>query len=137
MYFSGESLICLFSKKETKEGDFMEYTTTERRMEIVRILYSNDIYTIENLAFRLGVSARTIRRDIAAVSIRIPIGAKYGRNGGIFVRKSNKLDRLYMTKEEIDLLSKVLAKAVNCESYILSTQEIKTLEFLIMFYTPN
>ncbi len=114
----------------------MEYTPTERRMEIVRILYSNDIYTTENLAFRLGVSARTIRRDIAAVSIRIPIGAKYGRNGGMFVRKSNKLDRLYMTKDEINLLSKILSKSVNCENYILSAQEINTLKFIIAFYDP-
>lgn len=115
----------------------MEYTPTERRMEIVRILYSNDIYTTENLAFRLGVSARTIRRDIAAVSIRIPIGVKYGRNGGMFVRKSNKLDRLYMTKDEIDLLSKILSKSVGCENYILSAQEINTLKLLIEFYDPN
>ena len=115
----------------------MVYTPTERRMEMIRILYNNDMYTVENLAFRLGVSTRTIRRDINAISIRTPIGTKQGKHGGVFMEKEQKLDRLYMTENESLLLQKLLTLSLNREQCILTTNEIQTLKELISFYSPT
>lgn len=114
----------------------MEYTPIERRMEMIRILYNSDTYTIKNLAFRLGVSTRTIRRDITAISIRIPIITQQGKYGGVSVKKDQKLDRLYMAKNECLLLQKLLSLSLNKEKCLLTTEEIQTLKELISFYSP-
>ena len=114
----------------------MEYTPIERRMEMIRILYNSDTYTIKNLAFRLGVSTRTIRRDITAMSVRIPIITKQGKYGGVSVKKDKKIDRLYMTENESQFLQKLLILSLNKEQCILTNKEIQTLKELICFYSP-
>ena len=46
--------------------------TAERRSEIMKILCRRRSETVKNLAFELGVSERTIRRDIEILSRYIP-----------------------------------------------------------------
>lgn len=43
--------------------------TAERRDEIIKLLCRRRHETIPNLAFEFGVSERTIRRDIEAVTV--------------------------------------------------------------------
>lgn len=56
--------------------------TVERRSEIIRLLSRRRHEKIENLAFEFGVSEKTIRRDIEALSLSAPIYTQAGRYGG-------------------------------------------------------
>lgn len=51
----------------------------ERRMAILKYLCRKRHATIEELAIELGVSMRTIRRDISIISLSEPIYTKAGR----------------------------------------------------------
>ena len=69
--------------------------------------------TINNLAFEFGVSARTIRRDIEALSLKEPIYTRTGRyGGGIYVMDGYYIDRMYVSDEESEVLVKVFNFAV-------------------------
>ena len=54
----------------------------ERRDEIKRILETQRFEKISNLAERFGVSARTIKYDIEALTCSYPIETVRGRYGG-------------------------------------------------------
>ena len=61
----------------------------ERREEMIRILLSCKRTTVPKLARRLGVSERTIYRDLLVLTVDrgYPIDAETGRAGGIFMRE--------------------------------------------------
>ena len=54
----------------------------ERRQLILDLLCQRRRETISNLAAELGVSERTIRRDVEMLTLRYPIEPVCGRNGG-------------------------------------------------------
>lgn len=81
--------------------------TAERRQKILILLCRRRHDTIENLASEFGVSERTIRRDVEALSATDPIYTQTGRHGGVYVADGYYLDRQYMSNEEISLLKKV------------------------------
>lgn len=60
-------------------------TTFERRYEIIDLIRSQDGISGRELARRTGVSVRTIRRDIDAISLYVPIYCDYGCRGGIHI----------------------------------------------------
>ena len=57
-------------------------TRTERRDEILRVLYTRRRESIANLAAEFGVSVRTIKYDIEALTCSYPIETVRGRYGG-------------------------------------------------------
>ena len=59
--------------------------TTDRRMEIVNILIVRRRTTAKELAEEFGVTTRTIRNDIQALSPNFPIYTQQGGAGGIFM----------------------------------------------------
>ncbi len=77
----------------------------ERRNKLLRILYTRRYDTIVNLARELEVSARTIRRDIEALSETEPIYTRSGSKiGGVYVVNGYYPDRLFMAENEIATL---------------------------------
>lgn len=58
-------------------------TTYERRNEIIRIIRSEKCVSGARLARLTGVSLRTVRRDIDAISAYVPIYCDYGCHGGV------------------------------------------------------
>ena len=54
----------------------------ERRQLILDLLCQRRRETISNLAAELGVSERTIRRDVEMLTLRYPIETVCGRYGG-------------------------------------------------------
>lgn len=91
---------------------------TERRAALLTVLCRRRHETIANLAAEFGVSARTIRRDIDALSLDMPIYTQTGRyGGGIYVTENFQLDRKYFTKAELALLEKIIACAKHEKPY--------------------
>ena len=59
--------------------------TAERRIEILKILSKRRSEKTKKLAEELGVSERTIRRDILVLSLTEPIYTRAGRYGGVWL----------------------------------------------------
>lgn len=103
----------------------------ERQNQIMDILCGRRYETIENLANELGVSTRTIQRDISALGRSEPIYAQSGRyGGGVYVMEGYRRDRLYLADDEIAFLQKIQAGQKR-----LSAQDRDSLKSLISKYT--
>lgn len=111
-------------------------SANERRTEIMKILCRRRYETIDNLATELGVSTRTIRRDLELLSISEPIYTQAGRyGGGVYVQKGYSMYRMYMTDSEVALLQKILILATDQDICVLSKDEFLILKSLISQYT--
>lgn len=110
--------------------------TAERRSELMKILCRRKNETIRNLAFELGVSERTIRRDVEILSITEPIYTQPGRyGGGVYVEKSYSMTRMYMSEEELNVLHKLAAIVDKQNICNLDDQEKRLLHSIISTYT--
>ena len=78
----------------------------ERLDILTSMLKSDDFLTVKDLANYLGISTRTVHRDINILRDRgLPINADKGRGGGIKLHRNWGLGRLNLTNQEtIDLL---------------------------------
>ena len=109
--------------------------TTERRRKIMKILCRRQHETMSNLASELGVSIRTIQRDIDTLSISEPIYTQTGKyNGGVYIVEGYSFDRMYMTEQELNVLRKLYI-AANEKSFLLSDDEKGLLRSLISQYS--
>lgn len=108
----------------------------ERRIQIIKILCRRRFATMDNLASELGVSSRTIFRDINILSLTEPIFTQKGRyGGGIYIDGSYVMNRMYMSEHELFVLNKLKKIAENQEICILSLNEKKVLYSIIELYT--
>ena len=62
-----------------------EFSTFERRMEILSILINQRLISCPELARRFSVSDDTITGVISVLSGFAPIGSKIGRYGGVYI----------------------------------------------------
>lgn len=109
--------------------------TAERRHEIMKILCRRKYETIRNLASEFGVSVRTVQRDIEILSRTEPIYTKYGKyNGGVYVIENYSMDRMYMNKQELDVLRKLYI-AADEQSSLLTDDEKNLLRYIISQYS--
>lgn len=110
--------------------------TAERRNEIMKILCRRRNETVQNLAFELDVSERTIRRDIELLSLTEPIYTQSGRyGGGVYVEEGYSRDRMYMTEEELSVLHKLADIADKQTECALNDREKTLLHSIIAAYT--
>lgn len=73
----------------------------DRLIQIVFWLLSRDNLTAKQLAEELGVSTRTIYRDINILSVAgIPITSQKGYGGGLSLLQGFSLDKSYFTQAE-------------------------------------
>lgn len=107
----------------------------ERRMSIIKILCRRRHETIINLAAEFGVSERTVRRDINALSLSEPIYTKSGRYGGVYITQGYTYERMYMSDAEILLLSRLFAAAEQKTVCELDNNESELLHSIILKYT--
>ncbi len=78
---------------------------SERRQEIMETLCHRRQETMANLAFKFGVSVRTIRNDIDILSLSYPLETVRGRyGGGVRVMDGFYMNRKYLKPEQRDLL---------------------------------
>lgn len=72
-----------------------------RLMQILFILLENGSVTAPELAEKFEVSARTIYRDIDALSAAgVPVYAVRGKGGGIFIQENYVMDKTLFSDEE-------------------------------------
>ena len=82
----------------------------ERRQQILELLCQRRKDTMQNLAAELGVSERTIRRDVEILTRSYPLETVCGRyGGGVRVADWYHLDRQRMSPKQTALLRRVAA----------------------------
>ena len=82
----------------------------ERRQLILDLLCQRRRETISNLAAELGVSERTIRRDVEMLTLRYPIETVCGRyGGGVRMADWYHRDRRRLTLRQAALLRRLAA----------------------------
>lgn len=74
----------------------------ERLMELTEVLRGRDTTSVEDLAHELGVSRRTLLRDLATLRARgMPISGEPGHGGGIRLEGDRGLAALHLSLQEI------------------------------------
>lgn len=82
----------------------------ERRQQILELLCQRRKDTMQNLAAELGVSERTIRRDVEILTRFYPLETVCGRyGGGVRVADWYHLDRQRMSPKQTALLRRLAA----------------------------
>ena len=77
----------------------------DRLIQIIFLLLRHENITAKQLAQELGVSTRTIYRDINTLSIAgIPITSQKGYGGGLSLLEGFALDKSYFTQEEQSII---------------------------------
>ena len=110
--------------------------TAERRLKLIKLLCQRRHETIINLSKEFNVSVRTIQRDIDEISDMLPIYVKTGRyNGGVYVVDGFNVGKMYMSDNEIAVLEKVRETCFSGAKLILNSQEIETLNKIIVNYS--
>ncbi len=96
-------------------------TADERRDALLDVICARRYETIDNLAFEFEVSRRTIERDVLYLSLRFPIYTTQGIGGGVRIAEDYKRDGKYLSKEQEDLLNKVLTGLMGKEREVMKS----------------
>lgn len=103
-----------------------------RQLEI--ILYLNEVKktTLSELAERFEASRRTIMRDIDAISaLGVPVYARSGYKGGVYLEENYRFDRSFFSQKEIEDLILALHIAGQLKKDDCKNSIMKKLELLL------
>src|ERR1700710_1842925 len=76
-------------------------TPTSRLLELLELLQAQPLTTGREIAERLGIDARTVRRYIAALqALDIPVEGQRGVGGGYRIRPGYRLPPLMLSDDE-------------------------------------
>lgn len=92
---------------------------TDRRMGIINILIVRRRTTAKELAEEFGVTTRTIRNDIQALSSGYPIYTQQGGAGGIFIGEDYKPYINTLSSDELNTLCELYRQAEGLHKKIL------------------
>ena len=121
----------------TIEGKERAMDIASRRNIILLELYRKRSCTIAELAEKLGVSTRTIRRDIEALSLTEPIYTLSGRyGGGVYIVKDVKNVRAYITYRQLLTIHKLIMSVKDHCCY-LSDEDLEILKEIIKMNMLN
>ena len=93
----------------------------ERRQRIVEILNARRSEQVDNLVCELGVSEKTIRRDIEVLSCSYPLNTKRGNGGCIYVEDGFDLYERYLTARQFEVLEELKVTATEEQAKVLET----------------
>ncbi|WP_426184199.1 helix-turn-helix transcriptional regulator [Microbacterium sp. TWP3-1-2b2] len=86
--------------------------TTARSLRLLELLQSAELRTVSELAQRLGVDERTIRRDVTRLhDLGVPVEALRGRYGGYRLAPGQRVLPLMFSNEEVVAVFLGLARA--------------------------
>ena len=115
----------------------MILNSADRREHLIRILILRGHATLSELSTELGVSQRTVMRDVDALSIRVPIYTVAGRYGGIYIDKHHLQNHTYLRANEISLLKKIVYSIEQHSFCSLNDEELKLLKNIIKIYSKE
>jgi predicted DNA-binding transcriptional regulator YafY len=104
---------------------------TGRLFRMVELLQGRGRITTENLAVQLGVSERTVRRDISRLqTLDVPVEVTPGRNGGVSLAPGALLPPLRFTDDELLVLVLGMKQVTRLGSAVLERAAARALQRL-------
>lgn len=94
-------------------------SANERRAEIMRIMVARRQERMQVLASELGVSDRTIRTDILALTAEYPLETVRGNGGGVRIADWYHPHKNILSKEQISVLEQMLLVADDEQKRVL------------------
>ncbi|MCL2200506.1 MAG: HTH domain-containing protein [Oscillospiraceae bacterium] len=96
-------------------------TAAGRRTELIRILRGRRKDTVKNLAYALGVTERTIRRDLLTLTLDegYHIDVLPGNGGGVVFHSHSNPHKGILSQEQIDVLTELAESASTHQSKVL------------------
>lgn len=108
----------------------------ERRTAIMMVIYRRGFETIPNLAHEMGVSYRTIMRDIELLSLIYPIYTRPGRyGGGVYIMEHVRSEKAVARLKEYEILQKIIHETERYSFCKLTDGEITALKHLLQYYS--
>lgn len=97
-------------------------TAARRRAELVRILRGRKKDIVKNLSCELGVSERTIRRDLLTLTLEegYHIDVLPGNGGGVVFHNHSSPHKGILSREQIDVLTELAAYAGDYQASVLN-----------------
>ncbi len=86
-------------------------SANERRAEIIRIMVAKRQESMQVLARELGVTDRTIRADILALTAEYPLETVRGNGGGVRIADWYHPHKNILSREQISVLEQLLPQA--------------------------
>lgn len=110
----------------------------KRLFDLVDALQGSRRHTTASLAAQLGVSQRTVRRDLARLQdLDLPVNSRPGRNGGVELPSGALLPSLRFTDDELLSLVVSLQHAETAEEPQLRQAATRALERLETVLSPT
>lgn len=107
----------LQSDKDRKEVTVV--SANERRAEIIRIMVARRQESMQVLARELGVSDRTIRTDILALTAEYPLETIRGNGGGVRIADWYHPHKNILTVEQMTVLEQLMSQADDNQKRVL------------------
>lgn len=116
----------------------MTGSRVERLESLKLLLAERDYTTATDLAADLGVSLRTLHRDLATLrEMGVPIGGLAGRGGGVFLERGWSLGRVHLNEREAMGLLLSIAIAARAGSPLL-LDDVRSIERkLVHAFAPS
>jgi predicted DNA-binding transcriptional regulator YafY len=111
---------------------------SERLDRLLGLMASRQKWNGPALASELGISLRTLRRDMARLSARgVPVESRRGRTGGVWVPANTGLGRLQLDQSEVLDLLLALAIAERLRSPLLLSSIRDLRQKIAMSFPPE
>lgn len=94
-------------------------TASERREEIMNIMVARRQEHIDNLASELGVSRRTVERDILTLSTRFPLETVQGNGGGVRLPSWYHPYKNTLSRKQAETLLNLIGRATEEERTVI------------------
>ena len=94
-------------------------SANERRAEIMRIMVARRQESMQVLASELGVTDRTIRADILALTAEYPLETVRGNGGGVRIADWYHPHKNILSREQISVLEHLLPQADDEQKRVL------------------
>ena len=94
-------------------------SANERRAEIIRIMVARRQESMQVLARELGVSDRTIRTDILALTAEYPLETVRGNGGGVRIADWYHPHKNILTTEQMTVLQQLMLVADENQKRVL------------------
>ena len=94
-------------------------SANERRAEIMRIMVARRQESMQVLARELGVTDRTIRADILALTAEYPLETVRGNGGGVRIADWYHPHKNILSKEQISVLEQLFPQANDEQKRVL------------------
>ena len=95
-------------------------TANERRAEIMRIMTARRQESMGRLALELGVTRRTIRSDITALTVDYPLETRQGNGGCVYLPDWYHPHRNILSNEQKQTLSQLMESANERQREVLA-----------------